>query len=156
MYRPVYNERSIVEFHQSGKVVPLEKTDNFSVTLRDGFLRIALSDLLSINLIHLVSGLDDDDPLASHRCGSVTSIMGYTEWVGGKQEESISLGWDWHMEQDVCGEVTCARVGFPRSNIMLVDSENRDYGWDRNLEILATVVDAIPWTYKTQIALQHL
>lgn len=135
--------------------MPLEKTEAVSAALRDGFLRMTLSDLLSVNLIHLISGLDDDDSLVPYRCGSVTSIMGYTEWIGGEPGAPISLGWDWHLEQDVCGDVTCVRAGLPRSNIMLVDSANRDYGWDRNLEILSIVVDAMPWADQTQRALQH-
>lgn len=133
----------------------LEKTEAVSAALRDGFLRIALNDLLSVNLIHLISGLDDD-PLGTRNCGSVTSIMGYTEWVGVQPGVPISLGWDWRLEQDVCGGVTCVRIGLPRSNIMLVDAANRDYGWDRTLEILATVVDAMPWADQTQKALDFL
>lgn len=132
------------------------KSEAVSAVLHDGFLRIALSDLLSVHLTHLISGLDDDDPREPQRCGTMTSIMGYTEWVGGEPTAVISLGWDWRLDQDVCGDVTCVRVGLPRSNIMLVDASNRDYGWSRNLEILATVVDAIPWADQTQKALQRL
>lgn len=134
----------------------LEKTEAVSAALRDGFMRIALNDLLSVNLNHLISGLYDDDPLKPAHCGSVTSIMGFTEWIGGRPDAPISLGWDWRMEPDVCGEVTCVRISLPRSNIMLVDTANCDYGWDRNLEILASVIDAMPWADQTQKALKHL
>lgn len=135
--------------------MPLRKTKAISASRRDGFLRITLSDLLSANLIHVISGLDDDDPMELHHCGTMTSIMGYTEWVGGDCGASISLGWDWCLGRDVCGGVTCMRVGLPRSNIMLVDALSRDYGWNRNLEVLATVVDAMPWADQTQRVLQQ-
>jgi len=36
-------------------------------------------------------------------------------------------------------------MGLPRSNVMLVDAAGYDAGWERNLELLATVVDALPW-----------
>lgn len=134
----------------------LVKNEAVSSALYDGFLRVALTDLLSVHLFHQMSGLDDDDPQTPLRCGTATSIMGYTEWVGGEPAAPISLGWDWRLDQDVCGDVTCVRVGLPRSNVMLVDVSNRDYGWNRNLEILATVVDAMPWADQTQRALQRL
>lgn len=120
-----------------------------SSVLRDGFLRVGLCDLLSVRLIHFASGLDDDDPLGIHHCGTVTSIMGYTEWIGESAGATISLGWDWRLERHQCGDVACVRVGLPRSNVMLIDEANREYGWDRNLEALATVVDAMPWSEQT-------
>jgi hypothetical protein len=121
---------------------------------RDGFLRIALSDLLSVRMIHLLSGVDEDDLHSWHHCGTPTLIMGYTEWVGEGKAGAISLGWDWRLEQHEWGELACVRVGLPRSNVMLVDAANCDYGWDRNLEMLASVVDAIPWSDQTQRAIQ--
>ncbi len=133
--------------------MPLEKTEAISAALRDGFLRIALSDLLSVNLTHLVSGLNVVSGM--QQCGTVSSITGYTEWVGETPEATISLGWDWRLEPDACGDVNCVRVGLPYSNVMLVDAANRDYGWNRNLEILATVVDAMPWADQTQRAIQQ-
>lgn len=132
----------------------MEKVEAVPDGLRDGFLRIALDDLLSVNLTHLVSGLDEDYSAEIHQCGTVTSIMGYTEWVGQAPDATISLGWDWRIKQHQLGGVTCARVGLPRSNVMLVDAKNRDYGWNRNLEALATVIDAMPWSDQTKRAIQ--
>lgn len=132
----------------------MEKVEAVPDRFRDGFFRIALDDLLSVNLTHLVSGLDEDDPAETHHCGTATSIMGYTEWIGEAPGAAISLGWDWRLEQHQLGGVTCVRVGLPRSNVMLVDAKNRDYGWNRNLEALATVVDAMPWSNQTKWAIQ--
>jgi len=98
--------------------MPLEKVEAVPDGLRDGFLRIALDDLLSVNLTHLVSGLDEDYSAEIHQCGTVTSIMGYTEWVGQAPDATISLG------------------------------------WNRNLEALATVIDAMPWSDQTKRAIQ--
>lgn len=134
--------------------MPLEKTGIRSAVLRDGFLRIALNDLLSANLTHLISGLDDDHPLGPPHCGATTSITGYTEWIGEGPGVGISLGWDWRLEKHDRGDVTCVRIGLPRSNVMLVDTANQDFGWNRNLEVLATVIDAMPWADQTQLALQ--
>lgn len=123
--------------------------------IRDGFLRISLGQLLSANLAHLISGLDGCEPIKLNHCGTRTSITGYTEWIGELRNALISLGWDWRLEKHEYGGVTCMRVGLPRSNVMLVDAASRDFGWDRNLEVLATVVDAMPWADQTQQAIQH-
>lgn len=137
------------------KGMPLEKVEAVPDGLRDGFLRIALNDLLAVNLTHFVSGLDEDGPVEIRLCGTVTSIMGYTEWIGEAPGATISLGWDWRLEPHQLGGATCVRVGLPRSNVMLVDAKSRDdYGWSRNLEALATVVDAMPWPDQIQRAIQ--
>lgn len=116
----------------------------------DGFLRLPLDTILSTPLIHVVSGLDDNEAFHQETCGRPTLISGYTEWVS-VSAPTVSLGWDWRIEAK-SGEVRCVRVGLPRSNVMLVDEARHDYGWTRNLEILATIVDAIPWTEETRRA----
>ncbi len=131
------------------------ETEAKPAALRDGFLRIALEDLLAVRLVHLVSGLDEDDPRQVRRCGTITSIMGYTEWVSEGMAEPVSLGWDWRLDQLQTGETNCMRIGLPRSNVMLIDSAKRDYGWDRNLQVLASIVDAIPWADETRSAIER-
>lgn len=108
----------------------------------DGFVRVSLDTMLSLPMRHLMSGLDEDT-LAQRRCGTPTSISGYMEWVGTSIPH-ISLGWDWRLEI-VNGVMRYVRVGLPRSNVMLIDDRHFDYGWQRNLQALATVVDALQW-----------
>jgi hypothetical protein len=111
------------------------------LTSDDGFIRLTLDAVLSVPFKHLVSGLDDD-PDASP-CGTCTTISGYTEWVSDSQPK-ITVGWDWVLDP-ADGALRWRRVGLPRSNLLLVDTARNDYAWDRNLVVLATVVDAIPW-----------
>jgi hypothetical protein len=40
-----------------------------------------------------------------------------------------------------------------RSNVILVDGSLRDVSWKRNLWILATLVDALPWEEATGSAI---
>lgn len=131
----------------------LERTEVVPSAARDGFLRLRLGTMLSVRMVHLVSGLDDE-PDGNAVCGTATSITGYTEWISEIGAAKISLGWDWCLERQRCGDIACVRVGLPRSNVMLVDGNNRDYGWDRNLEVLASVVDALSWSEKTCEAIQ--
>lgn len=118
----------------------------------DGFLRMSLDDLLSTPLLHLVSGLDGVVRQFTSRCGSPTDISGYTEWVSASDPQ-VSLGWSWRLDMYADGCCRLTRVGLPYSNVMLVDEKCRDYEWGRSLELLATIVDAMPWRDKTIQAL---
>lgn len=116
----------------------------------DGFVRLSLDDILGLQLVHFLSGTDREPP-ARARCGMPTLICGYSEWVS-RTTPRISLGWDWHLSCAL-GLVGLFRVGLPRSNVMLTDRHGVDYGWQHNLEILGTVVDALPWRNDTHYAL---
>lgn len=118
--------------------------------LHDGFLRVPLDEVLSTRMIHLISGLDAASP-ADSTCGMPATITGYTEWIS-EGSLGVSIGWDWRMDTQQ-GRIACIRVGLPRSNVMLVDAARRDYGWVKNLEVLATVVDAMPWSDVTRAAI---
>lgn len=118
----------------------------------DGFLRMTLDDLLSITMQHLASGLDESPNAIALRCGSTTEITGYTEWVSASSPR-ISLGWVWRIDVCLTGHCSISRVGMPFSNVMLIDERKHDYGWSRNLEVLATVVDAMPWGEEAMQAL---
>lgn len=116
----------------------------------DGFIRVSLNELLSLTIIHLMSGLDGGDP-SNDVCGRPTTISGYTEWVS-KSEPAISIGWDWSIEPSVPAG-WCRRVSAPRANVMVVDSNGADLPWKQNLEWVGAVVDALPWADLTHIFL---
>ena len=109
----------------------------------DGLVHLSIDELLSIPLSHLISGLDGDQGDCNAICGHGTSISGYTEWVS-TSTPSITIGWDWCIRSTVWAHYW-ARVGTPRSNVMLVYGAGEDAGWDKNLEILSTIVDSLPW-----------
>lgn len=114
----------------------------------DGLVRLTLNEVLSIPLTHLTSGVDEE--LADQRpeCGSATVLTGYTEWCS-TVAPAIVMGWDWMSVCDT-GTPRLARVGPPRCNIMLVDHVSADLDWDRQLEILGTVIDAMDWARQTE------
>ncbi|MEO3715580.1 DUF4902 domain-containing protein [Roseateles flavus] len=136
------------------KVTPLLGAPAVLSSSPDGFLRMALTDLLSVEFTHLISGLDEKSSSSERHGESVTWIGGYTEWIGSDSHVGVSLGWDWRLEVCPRSGTQCVRFGLPRSNIMLVDAEHQDYGWNRNLHALATVVDALPWTEQTLSAIE--
>lgn len=112
----------------------------------DGLLRLSIEELLCLPIEHLLSGLDAPDHASALRvCGSETEISGYTEWVSISRP-AVSIGWDWKLQLRCYNRsVAWQRVGKPRTNVMLVYASGADTGWARNLELLSTVVDALPW-----------
>jgi hypothetical protein len=107
----------------------------------DGYLRLTLDEVLSVQFAHLMSGLDDDG--AREPCGTPTTISGYTEWIG-HADPPLTVGWDWVIDPGH-GCPRWRRVGAPRTNVLLVDTQSHDYEWTRSLAVLGTVVDALPW-----------
>lgn len=120
----------------------------------DGFLRIELGVVLSSRFIHLFSGLSPLQMCSSTGLGNSCLASGFSEWQS-LNSRPMSLSWDWAVAASK-KELTVARVGLPRSNIMLVDCKGCDYGWLESLEVLATVVDALPWQQEIWSKRQNL
>jgi hypothetical protein len=114
----------------------------------DGLVRLTLEEVLSTPLTHVLSGVDPELDAERLRCGTTTSITGYTEWQSARAPV-IVMGWDWKC---VCGadEPRLARVGAPRCNLILVDDDAAEVDWERQLAILGTVIDAMDWEHHTQ------
>ncbi len=119
--------------------------------LDEGCVSLRLDTLLSIPLVHLVSGLDEEERVDIKRDGKQTTISGYTEWVSAS-EPAISLGWDWHLDP-LRGAPWFVRSSPPRSNIRLLDERLREVEWRRSQVALAGVVDALSWQEGTQAAI---
>ena len=117
----------------------------------DGSVALTLDVLLSTRLVHLVSGLDEEEHFDIRRDGKPTTISGYTEWVS-LSSPVISLGWDWHVDP-LRGPPWCVRSAPPRSNIRLLDERNREVEWTRSQLALSGVIDALPWQECTQAAI---
>ncbi len=109
----------------------------------DGYVRLTLEQFQAIPLVHLLSGLDPDEPLPLHEGASQTNISGYTEWVS-ETAPIITLGWDWRMEGS-SGQARYFRTGFPRSNIMLVDDLWRDLCPANTAKLLEVAIDKTAW-----------
>lgn len=109
----------------------------------DGYVRLALPALHAAQLVHLLSGLDDDVPFTGPQGAQQTAISGYTEWLSSSTP-TLTLGWDWELRARY-GHVVCVRTSVPRSNIMLIGAANDDLGAAPTASLLATAVDAMPW-----------
>jgi hypothetical protein len=119
-----------------------------------GQVRATVDDLLSVHFFHCFSGLDTEIGDPSKGCGRPTAISGFTEWVG-QSLFPISIGWDWHLEA-ARGTVRVIRADCPRTNVQLINSDGRDFAWEQNLQILGTIVEALPWVISVDSCLSSL
>lgn len=128
-----------------------ETIDNLGASLmmlsEDGYVRLELAKLLNTPLEHLLSGLDEEPPISQKEGASAAVISGYTEWISSTKP-AITLGWDWYLDATE-GSPRCIRVGSPRSNVMLLDTEKKDLGAIQTDLLLESAIDAIPWQQKT-------
>lgn len=109
----------------------------------DGYVRSHWPLLRATRLIHHYSGLNDD-PVLTRSAGAIRcEITGYTEWVD-EVGPIITIGWDWQM---VGGhrKTALARLGEPRSNIMVLHHSGVDLPAEENLDVLADYIDAFDW-----------
>jgi hypothetical protein len=113
-----------------------------------GQVRSTVEDLLNVHFLHLSSGLDTEVGDPSKGCGRPTAISGFTEWAG-QSLLPISIGWDWHAEV-TGGTVRLIRTDCPRTNVQLTNSDGLDFAWEQNLQILGTIVDALPWAVSVE------
>ena len=111
----------------------------------EGLLQLQRSELAALRLIHLLSGMDDEeDGVAADACGRVAAMSGYTEWVS-PDASRLTLGWDWQLLPGV-GRPQVMRLGLPRTNIQVLDAGLRPLPWDDNLQVLADFIDGIDWS----------
>ena len=112
-----------------------------------GQAQVSVPELLALRLKHLHSAADSEpsNTPPQQRCGTATTLSGYTEW-GGDTHLPISLGWDWGIEAHA-HTAQCQRDELPRINIQLVNERGHPLPWEDNLRVLATWVDAQDWQH---------
>ncbi|MGP1684394.1 MAG: DUF4902 domain-containing protein, partial [Giesbergeria sp.] len=110
-----------------------------------GQVQASVQELLGLRLKHLYSAVDPEPSGTppQQRCGTITTLSGYTEWVGDTHLP-ISLGWDWRIQIHAqAGQ--WQRDELPRTNMQLVNEHGHPLPWEDNLRMLATWVDAQDW-----------
>ena len=122
-----------------------------TANLDPGCVNLRLDALLSIPLVHFVSGLDEEKDVDIKCDGKQTTISGYTEWVSASSPV-ISLGWDWRLDT-LRSSPWFVRTSPPRTNIRLLDEGLREVEWRRSQLAIGGVVDALSWQERTQAAI---
>lgn len=111
-----------------------------------GYIYLSLAELSDLILIHLISGVDEDDPMLGFNAAIETSITGYTEWISEGRE--ISIGWDWQM---LAGDSAARliRISLPSSNVMLQSPGKIDLGPQATARLLSAFIDEFDWQTET-------
>lgn len=123
---------------------------------KSGQIQVTVQELLELHLTHLYSALDTDSsnlPQAQ-RCGTATTLSGYTEWLGA-DELPVSLGWDWCITA-IHHQAHWQREALPRSNIQLLNENGQALTWEDNLRVLATWLDTQSWQREVALAINAL
>jgi hypothetical protein len=111
---------------------------------RDGYLRCELSAVRNCDWQHVLSGLDDEQPVVGLATGAFQAeISGFTEWTSGSAP-ALSIGWDWRCAYRLPG-APYVRQGCARSNIMFIDDRGDDLGFDRTAELIGGWIDSWNW-----------
>ena len=118
-----------------------------------GQVLATVKELLALRLKHLHSATDPDASTlpSEQRCGTVTTLSGYTEWVVDALVP-ISIGWDWCIQAQPQA-VRWQRDDLPRTNLQLMNEKGSTLDWEDNLRVLATWVDAQCWQKEVALAL---
>ena len=101
--------------------------------------------------MHLLSGLDEEYLGSRAPQVDTCGIYGYTEWISSTAPV-MTIGWDWRLEVSQ-GRPCYVRASSPRSNLMFLDAQRRDLGFDRTTALLEAAVDAIGWQPETERAI---
>jgi len=115
----------------------------------DGYMRLTFEEFQQISLVHLISGLDEDNHALLQEGATFSAVTGYTEWVSTARPV-ISIGWDWMFQSSQVEGVYYKRTSKPRSNLMLVDAQQRDLGPTKATGLIETIVDEIGWQIVVQ------
>lgn len=114
---------------------------------QDGCIRLTFESFQQVEMVHLFSGMDEDQPIAMGTGASLHPITGYTEWVS-HGTPAISIGWDWELI-GTQGKAQLIQTGTPGSNMMLVDQHGNDLGPARTRVSLATWLSTFAWQAET-------
>lgn len=113
----------------------------------DGYVRLTFDVLQQVPLTHLISGLDEEDNSSFE---SETIITGYTEWISSTSP-AISIGWDWMFNYSQKNGIYYKKMDSePRSNIMLIDTQQCDIGHAKTAEQLELLIEKLAWQIVVQ------
>src|ERR1700753_3269492 len=100
------------------------------------------TDLPSIQLQHLSSGIDLSISLPESLAGEAGVITGYTEWTGRWQGHDLSVGWDWAFADE---KILLLHPDELRSNAQVVGRDGVAASAARTRLHLAAWIETLPW-----------
>ena len=145
------NTHNILCWHQSLSIIVL--INHVLSVSADGYICMSFTELQTITLSHLISGIDENMSAATSSGGTATDITGYTEWVS-LTTPAITIGWDWQMGADHNG-IQLRKISGPRSNVMFKDKNGQDIGPEKTEIMLAGLIDGLDWIDTVRSYIEH-
>ena len=112
---------------------------------RDLYVRLHEDELNQLEFVHLYS---EALPRPTFH-----PICGYTEWSGLHLDTTISLAWDWALDND--GVPHFSRPEMLRSNIMLVSAKGDDLGLEATAAKCELAIEHLPWRLEVLTSLRN-
>ena len=137
-----------MEERSSEEIAGLAKADaSFATRSCDGYVRLTFESFLEFKMVHLYSGMDEENKKFDNAAASLSSITGYTEWVC-YSTPAITIGWNWKMTA-IQGKANLVHSGEPGSNLMFVCQQGNDVGADETRQLLINWIKAFGWQTET-------
>jgi hypothetical protein len=137
----------VMKLHNPETCKPPPACSSMAILSGDGYIRMKFESFQQTEIVHLISGIDDDRPATSGVGAYVSAITGYTEWISN-WSPAITIGWDWKLT-GVQGTARLVHDGVPGSNLMFVDQHGHDYGSEQTQKLLLAWLDAFNWQTTT-------
>lgn len=118
-----------------------------AILSQDGYIRLMFESFLQLEIVHLISGVDEDRPATSGAGANSFAIVGYTEWLS-RTVPSVTIGWDWQLT-GAQGEARLIQTGTPGRNLMFVDHLGQDFGPEQTAVMLADWLSTFNWQTET-------
>lgn len=118
-----------------------------AILSQDGYIRLTFESFLQLEMVHLISGMDEDRPAANGTGASSFAIAGYTEWLS-RTVPTITIGWDWQLT-GVQGEARLIQTGTPGRNLMFIDRHGQDIGPEQTAVKLVDWLSTFDWQTET-------
>lgn len=130
--------------YPSDRIDPQNQPADILKVSQDGYIRMTSATFAKIPLVHFLSGLDDHPVCGIVVDDTEASISGYTEWLS-TSVPAITIGWDWCLDL-ATGTPRYLRHGWPRANIMLIDTDNsQDLGEEMTMAKITSRIDQTSW-----------
>jgi len=110
---------------------------------QDGRIRLNCKQLIFVDLHHLHSCLEPENPTSLSDYDRFSTIQGHTEWVT-KTEPCISFGWDWELNTGN-QKINYTITGHPYSNLQIIDRSNQDLSPPASQELLKKFIQNLKW-----------
>ncbi|GAB2916418.1 DUF4902 domain-containing protein [Paraburkholderia jirisanensis] len=121
----------------------------------DGYLRLTIPEFNALRLTHCWSVPDDDVQAELVTAGLDSKCGGYTEWMGSRDSDPVTVGWTWYESSAGRFEMAPRKIGAIGTNLMLVGAGGEDLGRGVTDDFLRSRIATMQWQQSVQSGLDE-